>query len=217
MFCPECGKQTPEESMNFCPFCGHELRVVKEKIRIMNIENDGEVEDTLPKDHFKDNYNFRTNSGTFAHEMPMGWYKFLINFSLVFGAITNFITGIVYLVGGHYNVNGTNYSAAVYKAFPDLQGMDIFMAVCLFALGCYAIWIRYMLAEYKEGSPSHLIAMQIFSIIASIFYLVAVIGIIGEDMGSEVTSPATFSILVSVVMAIVNYFYFAKRQDLFVN
>ena len=220
MFCPDCGKQVPEDDMKFCPYCGRSLSFKSQMVKdtsngsYFNNVTDVNNDRSASSDHFSNSYEFNHTVRSYPTH-SMGWYKFLINFSLIFGPIGNFILGLAMMTGGHYTQDGENYSAAIYKAIPELQFGDIFLAIALFALGIYGLWIRSELAEYKSGSPSHLITMQILSAVAIFIYLIIVYSALGEKATSEMTTYTTSTLIGSVVMIIVNYIYFEKRADMF--
>lgn len=150
-------------------------------------------------------------------DMPMGWFKFLIYFSLFAGAVLNAITGIMAMTGAQYNMEREGMSELVYRMFDGLQAMDMIMGIGSIALAAFAIYTRMRLAGYYENGPKMLTVLYIAAMVVPVIYLVGVIAVVpGVENYINFTSQIS-SIAASVVMVVVNNIYFKKRAHLFVN
>lgn len=88
-FCNACGAKIENESVRFCPNCGAQI--------------DAPVTSSAPVEP--------------VVEYKMGWYKFLIYFSLFFGAFVNLARGFGYLTGSVYFVEANGVSADLVYSF----------------------------------------------------------------------------------------------------
>ncbi len=188
MYCPKCGAYNDDLAM-FCTQCGAALA-----------QNAGD-----------EPYQEQTP----AAPMPMGWYKFLIYFSLFASAVINVINGFTCLRGTHYG----DVADLVYAMFGGLKTVDLLMAVASFALAAFSIYVRFRLAQYRQDGPTMLTWLYVASIAVSILYIVGVAAVLpaevrGEVVSSSVSSAAP-SAVVAVVMIFVNRVYFKNRAHLF--
>ncbi len=187
MFCTKCGASLPEDAL-VCMECGTSVSDMK----------------TEPLEIPLDNLN-----------LPMKWYKFLIYFSLIAGAILNVFTGIQFLTGSLYEIAPGVSAEMVYDAFPGLKGVDMAMAFASFFTAAFGLYTRHRLATYRKDGPALLNAMYI--LIAAVQFLYAGALFIAEpslaadmDFSSLVTQ-----IVVAVVMVLINKKYFKRRAHLF--
>ncbi len=74
MFCPYCGAEV-KDGARFCVTCGNPVQ--------------SQPAQTM----------YAGNEGLIRPELPMKWYKFVINFSLWAGALLNIGNGIMALMG----------------------------------------------------------------------------------------------------------------------
>ena len=74
------------------------------------------------------------NSGD-LNDYPMKWHKFLIYFSLWFGALANVVSGLRYITGTVYGAD----SERVYSVFPSMKSIDLVMGVILICMAASLI------------------------------------------------------------------------------
>ena len=152
------------------------------------------------------------DTGNRAHFLslvyPMKWYKFLIYFALFAGAVTNVISALLTILGFFT-------ASAVYEMYPAALPYDICVAVIALALAALDLYTRHALVTYKKIGP---VLLCISYAIPAVHTAVAVIigSAITEGLISFGISQVS-GIVVSIVMVVVNYVYFKKRQDMFIN
>ena len=148
----------------------------------------------------------------------MKWFKFLIYFSLFFGAIINIIFGLNYLTGGIYFVqsNGVTTANFVYSFFGNgLKTLDMIFGILMVGVGVFSIYTRFRLSNYKINGPLCVYILYGVSPVLTLFYNIGVGAITGI---SGVVSVGSFaSIVVACVLIFANYRYFTKRKGFFVN
>ena len=188
MYCDRCGNIIPEGT-NTCSICGN---VMQSPVTGMNVP--------LQPIAF----------------VGMGWFKFLIYFSLIAGAVLNFLSALGFITGSIY-ASQSNYTVTadiVYAFYGNgLRIVDIARGASLIALGVFAIITRSKLAKYKKDGPRSLIGLYIYSVASVVIYLFACYLIIGELAIEDIA----VNLIVNIVMIVVNKIYFGKRKFLFVN
>ena len=192
MKCPKCGRDILDD-LAVCPYCDEELI---------------SFDKSIVHQECTEQTDFSKARGC-ALQPPMRWYKFLIKFALVAGAIFNILMAIPYAIGGY-----DGELTQMYDAFGALKALDIFYAIVLFLQAIFVFYIRERLAGYFINGPKLLIANYALSVtIAIIYYVVYVVIVSGAIDFSEIISRAFGGIL----MIILNKMYFKKRTYLFVN
>lgn len=188
MFCPKCGKQIDYET-KFCMDCGTEL-------------NSADSQQSQPP--------------VLQQELKMGWFKFLIYFSLFASAVLNLISGISFLTGSRYG--GKEDAELVYETFEKLKTLDMIMGVLCIILGVLALITRFRLAKFRKDGPLTLAILYIATSIVNIIYIISFVSIIPSFITEQMDFTSTItSIIVGIVMIFVNAIYFKKRKHLFVN
>ena len=168
-------------------------------------------------------------------QLGMKWYKALLVI-LWLSIISDFISGAMYFTGIIYQ----GYAEKVYDIMPSLLTLDRVSGVFCFAMVIFTFIVWLELKKYKKMAPKLVTIMYILNtvyLIAYTFILYSVIDSAGITIIygdkyiqgmyeyqeyldlSEVAFSASdlVSIIVSIVMTVVNYIYFHKRTDLFVN
>lgn len=206
MFCTNCGSQVGENAA-FCPNCGQSVA-----------PQPANQQPPQQPSYYQNIYQSEPQAVPAPQppvpEQPMNWFKFLIYFSLFAAAVLNLITGIRYLNGSDYGADAD----AVYRVFPDLQGLDTFMGLACIALAAVAIFARFALAGYKANGPKLLMALYIAVCAVDLIYIFAVQAILPEFVVELIDFSSLYSnAITSAVIAIINYNYFKKRKHLFVN
>ena len=151
-------------------------------------------------------------------QQGMKWYKFLIYFSLIFSAVLNLGSCILYFTGEVHNVGNSNHIDLewFYTFFKDLKARDVFMGVACLILVALAIITEIFLVKFKKAGPVLLYVTIIINIVTSIAYLIGTVVIIGNVAGQVEIQPSDItSIVTSIVMLILNIIYFNKRKHLF--
>ena len=154
----------------------------------------------------------------YSTEKPLGmaWYKFLIYFALIAGAILNIIYGINYITGGIYfsQTNGQVSAEDVYYYYGDgLRFVDILFGLFLIAFAVFGIVLRNRLSKYKPDAPKLVYIFYAVSAGGSLLYAILVAAITSTQIGAS----QVLSIITSIVFLILNVMYFRKREHLFVE
>ena len=148
--------------------------------------------------------------------LGMAWYKFLIYFALIAGAIINLIYSFNYISGGIYFVetNGEVSAEQVYAYYgTGLQVVDVFYGFFLIAFAILAFVLRHKLANYE---PDSLKFVKIFySLSAGVPFLYAIL--VAAITGQSLAVQAVTSAIVGLVFLLLNIKYFKKRAHLFVD
>ena len=148
--------------------------------------------------------------------LGMAWYKFLIYFSLIAGAIINLIYSFNYISGGIYFVetNGEVSAEQVYAYYgTGLQVIDVFYGFFLIGFAILAFVVRHKLANYE---PDSLKFIKIFySLSAGVPFLYAIL--VSAITGQSLAVQAVTSAIVGFVFLLLNIKYFKKRAHLFVD
>lgn len=220
MFCSNCGTQLPENSV-FCPNCGMRLTQTEDGMDYANSSmNWQQTAAPYGYDQQADGQNeyYQDNAQADKYRgYPMKWHKFLVYFSLWFSAFLNGLTGLASLSGAQYkmvNVEGKT----VYSLLPSLEPIDKFYGVFLLILAFFTILTAICLIKLKRGAPRWLIALYTVSLLGGVVYGGLVDNVL-RSHGSlgAVVSRSSSSMIISVVMITVNYIYYKKREELFVN
>lgn len=204
-YCTNCRQEIIDDNRNFCPQCGAELP----KVINSGTNNMGDFGDLLNKQD-----NMELNA-----QFPMKWYKFLIYFALFFSAFISFVTGIIYITGSIYNIQtgGQVTGEMVYYFYSSMKPVDVCYGLALLATAVFSIVTRMQLAKFKRTGPMCVYILYIAGVVISCMYAVGVSTAMQVDLGEVFSSNMIVSIVTSVVMVILNYIYFSKRQALFCN
>ena len=155
-----------------------------------------------------------------ANKYPMKWFKFLIYFALFAGALINVVYGLNYVNGNIYFVqsNGQVNAELIYGAHgSDLKTLDMIYGLLLVAIAAFGIFTRFMLSKYKKIGPMCVYVLYGAGVVVSLLYNVGLTLVTVLEF-SQIFTPSTIvSMVVSVLMVALNYTYFNKRKDLFVN
>jgi len=193
MYCKRCGKQF-SDTARFCPACGTEASGSNER----------------------GNPTLYTPSSTpTSEEQPQGmkWFKFVIYVQLFLSALLSLGTAIMYATGYQYT-SAQSSPDLIYGIFPELHTVDASFAVVYVALAIIAIAVRFRLSGYKRNAWKGYLAYLAAGVIAVIAYIIAASTIVGESMFDM---SMTSSLAANIVLIIVNFIYFNKRDHLFVN
>ncbi len=190
MYCPKCGSAN-ENTAQFCPHCGAALSQSTQQPNVVPQQNAPEQ----------------------APVLKMGWFKFLIYFSLFAGAILNIYTAISLLTGTAYG----DSKDLVYAVFEDLKTLDMIIGLASLALAALGIYTRFRLSGYRSNGPKLLQWTLMLSVLINVGYLVGLNVVVPEIAEELELSSFVSSITTSIVMIFVNNAYFKKRSHLFVK
>lgn len=186
----------------FCRFCGKEL---PEGARFCN--NCGRIADVMPLQQA-------------ARRRPMAWFKFIIYFQLFANAACNLIIAFMWITGLHYGESAELY----YETCPPLKVIDVIYGLSCIACAAGAIVVRQKLAHYKKNAPAWYIGFIVVSLtigqISSVAdYLAVTFASEGylEIKLAELLRNVVFVVAGICFLVPLNYVYFRKRKDLFVN
>ena len=146
-------------------------------------------------------------------QLPMKWFKFLINFALWASAVINAATGIINLTGTAYTLMGSD-PALVYRVYPAAKAVDVIYGLLLLVAAALAVYARFQLSGFKKRAPVYLYAVYGIVIAGNILYNAGV-GVITGNLSAIVSSFG--QCLGPVAFLALNYIYFDKRKHLFVN
>lgn len=213
-YCSKCGAQLGDE-IQFCHNCGSKVEAPAETYApVENVVYNAPIYGQQPPQN-----QFYTPAEPIVQH-PMKWYKFLIYFSLFFGALINFVFGFNYITGGIYFVqsNGEFSADMIYGFYGGgLKALDVIYGILMIALAVFGIYARSRLAKYKSNGPMCIYVLFWAGAGLTLLYNIALIAVTGLNSSEVFNAQVSGSIGVSVGMALGNYFYFKKRKDLFVN
>ena len=200
MICKFCNTDNAAEA-SFCVNCGAPIEKVAEVVQ-------------QPQENIQYTAPMQPQPAQPAQK-PMGWFNFLIFFSLFAGAVLNIITSISYLTGSVYENEITK--RAVYFTFPPLQALDIIYGILCIATAAFLVVTRFQLAGYKKIGPKMLIVCYSFNLIVPLVYVVIASMITGISFFELIEPRSITSMVTSIFMIVVNIVYFNNRKELFVK
>lgn len=213
-FCGNCGAQANDDQM-FCSYCGasfaENAQAIQQPVAQPVIPDPTAVQpiaqSVIPDPTAAQPAN--------PAQRSMKWFKFLINFALVAGAVLNILYGINYITGGVYfaQSNGTVSADRVYSVYAGMKTVDVVYGLLLLALAAFSIYTRFRLSKFRKNGPMCLCMVYAIGAATTLIYAVSVLAVTGVDSMSQ----NIVSILVSVAFALGNYKYFYQRKDLFIN
>ena len=143
----------------------------------------------------------------------MKWFKFIIYVQLFFNAVIFVIQGIQYITGGIYGV-AAPFVYALYGQ--GLKLLDMLFGVVCIVFAVAAIWLRMRLAGFKKKAPLYYLLYIGIQGVVSVGYSLAVAAITNQfTIGTF--APLLGTIFGSLMSLVINYLYFDKRKELFVN
>lgn len=186
----------------FCRFCGKEL---PEGARFCN--NCGRIVDVIPLQQS-------------VRRRPMAWFKFIIYFQLFANAAGNLIIAFMWITGLHYGESAGLY----YEVCAPLKAIDMIYGLICIACAVGAIVVRQKLAHYKKNAPvwyiSFIVVTLILGLISSTAVYLAVTFASEGYLEIKLAELMRYAVIVIAAVCFhtpLNYVYFIKRKDLFVN
>ena len=140
---------------------------------------------------------------------PMKWYKFAVYFQLFAFAVLNVVQGMTHLVGP---VFGYGTALEVIEKYPNIEIVEIIMAVLGFVLAILCLVDRQLLWHYKVLGPKlYLLVMGACGIYHFIYSALASI-VIGLPIFTQYDIGGAISTIIIVILC---RNYFKERADLF--
>ena len=153
----------------------------------------------------------------------MKWFKFIVYFALIAGAILNVIAGLVYMSGNIWSLSagggqmGEWVKAFIYEMAPGVRVVDILFGIGCIISGVLCFMARQKLAAFKIGAPSFflkaIVINGVIGVVGCILYYVQ----IGPEYGSSMLSSAISSAVGTVIWYFIHKSYMDHRADLFTN
>ncbi len=210
-FCSKCGTQIESADQQFCTNCG--AKVEKQVETSTPVVNSAPVYEQQP---VQNQYTVPTLNPVAQH--PMKWFKFLIYFALFFGAFINFVFGFNYITGGIYfsQTNGQVTAEMVYGTYgAGLKVLDVIQGILMIAIAAFGVYTRFRLSKYRTNAPLCVYVLYGAGAALTLLYNIALLVVTGLNQLTSVSSIT--SLVVTVGFILLNYAYFTKRKDLFVN
>ncbi len=164
---------------------------------------------TIVSKQFKLNPPAIKQSTTFQ-KYNMKWYKFIVYFALFFSAAVNLISAIMCF-------SGFSQTNMLYHEYPAFIAMDMIYGLLLIGISVFALVTRNDLYFMKKRGPKLLCVFYAINAVMNLLYIV-IASIILKN--TELLSKSIWliiSILGSALMIVLNWIYFNKRKDIFVE
>ena len=231
--CTTCGYKDTI-SLDVCPKCGaynykqlaSTTKFKESKPIAATTSSEPNIDDMSPREaaeylvalQMNESHPPQSSATNTAIVQPIGmaWYKFLIYFGLIAGAILNLLYGFNYISGGIYFVetNGEVSAEQVYAYYgTGLKVVDVLCGFFLIAFAILAFVVRHKLANYEPDSLKFVKIFYSLSAGVSFLYAILVSAITGQTLAVQAVTSA----IVGLVFLLLNVKYFNKRAHLFVD
>lgn len=207
MYCRFCGREIPE-SGRFCPNCGKEADI--EEISQAGESQKGEPAERMPAAVPMD----------LAKNYHMAWFKFIIYFQLFANAVVMIYNAAAGIFGLAYGDD----AGFIYAVCPMLKAVDVIYGVICLAFAVTAVLIRQRLAHYRKDAPVQYLGYVGVVMALALIYTFAVLAALGtvsasvmEAGASRIAGNVLGTVIGAAVYLPLNYVYFKKRKELFVN
>ena len=202
MFCRFCGKEI-QDGGSFCVNCGKEAGYQEAQE-----PQDSQSPADLPVQMAP------------ASNYHLAWFKFIIYFQL-------FANAVVMVYNGVNNIFTLSYGSDadfVYASCPMLKIVDVTYGIVCLGFAVTAILIRQRLAHYKKNAPIQYLGYVGAGMAAGLIYTFAIVAAMGtvssyamEAAVSNVIGSVLGTLIGAAVFFPLNYIYFKKRRELFIN
>ncbi|MBQ9047378.1 MAG: zinc-ribbon domain-containing protein [Solobacterium sp.] len=135
--------------------------------------------------------------GYVVKPIGMKWYKFLIWFALIFGALMSLVAAYRYI---------TDPGGVIEKVY----------GVCLIGLAVLAIAAEISLVRYERKGPKLYLTLLILYGVLNVFYNLCeayTTGVFSRDTTMDIVG----TVIATVIMLMLNKIYFDKRRHLFIR
>lgn len=140
-------------------------------------------------------------------QRPMKWYKFIIYFQLFASALMYLFSGGSYLLELKGNGLESLLWGTKWKVLCGIMaGMSFVIMACM-------LYTRHCLTMYKKGAPVKYLCCLGLTLLYAMFNIWAYAFVTGQF---SFDGMDLLTLLEAVVMIVLNYIYFKKREYLFV-
>lgn len=229
--CPNCNAQITKECA-FCPHCGISLaafqtangsgaripawkRVEMEKAAQEEAQVNGSEQSKIVANqpmYEQQSYTYVPPQPELP-DKPMKWYKFIIYFQLIAGAVVNSINALNYLLGSATDLIPYMPNRTLYAFYSGLQAADVLYGLAIIGLVIFALIVRSGLRNFKATAPNSYLAYLVCTALFPFFYSFMVMSAVPEYALDY--SKVIGQIISHGIIILLNYIYFKKREHLF--
>ena len=155
-----------------------------------------------------------------AKNYRMAWFKFIIYFQL----FANAVVMVLNAASGIFGLAYGDSAGIIYAVCPMLKAVDVTYGILCLAFAVTAVLIRQRLAHYRKNAPVLYLSFVGVVMASGLIYTFAALAALGTISASVMETGAAgiaANVLGAVVGAAVffplNYVYFNKRKELFIN
>lgn len=233
MFCRFCGKEIPEGG-RFCVNCGKAIEA--EDTSRAGAQTDapqpGGQQAYTSQSGGQQAYTSQPDGQQMytppvppvqvnpAQNYHMAWFKFIIYFQL----FANMAIMLYNAVHGFFGIAYGDDAALIYAVCPALKVVDVVYGIICLAFIAGAFFVRQSLAHYKRNAPALYIGFIAVVMVSGLLYTFAGIAALGavssyavEAAMSDVVGSVLGTLIGAAIFIPLNYVYFKKRKELFIN
>lgn len=154
-------------------------------------------------------------------DMPMKWYKFVVNFQLPLSILYYVFLLYRYISGSVYG--GADVANNIYALAPALRMINYYLdavnAITLVGAVIVMIWMK----RFKTNAWKYYIGLLVGNAAAVVLYLIIYCIVIQTNANftnsslTQYVITITNTIWTTGLMGVINYIYFKKRDHLFTN
>lgn len=154
-------------------------------------------------------------------DMPMKWYKFVVNFQLPLSLLYYVFLLYRYISGSVYG--GADVANNIYALAPALRRINYYLdavnAITLVGAVIVMIWMK----RFKTNAWKYYIGLLVGNAVAVVLYLIMYCIVIQTNANFTNSSLTQYVITINNtiwttgLMGVINYIYFKKRDHLFTN
>ncbi len=155
-----------------------------------------------------------------AQNYRMAWFKFIIYFQL----FANMAIMLYNALHGFFGITYGDDAALIYAVCPGLKAVDVIYGIICLVFIAGAVFIRQSLAHYKKNAPVMYILFIAVVQVAGLIYTFASLIVINmsvpyavESGIADVAANILGIVLGMAIFIPLNYVYFKKRKELFIN
>lgn len=220
MFCRFCGNEIPEGGQ-FCANCG-------KAVEAEAASQPDAQQASAPQPETQQSYNSQPGGQqpypqvqvNPVQNRPMAWFKFIIYFQL----FANMVIMVYNALHGFLGIAYGDDAALIYAFYPGLKAVDVIYGLICIALIVGAFIVRQRLAHYKKNAPMQYILFVAAVLVMGLLHTIAGVAVIsaavpyaaGAGM-ADVAGNILGTVIGAAIFIPVNYIYFNKRKELFVN
>lgn len=212
MLCPKCGASLQENS-RFCSACGVPLNSIDSETSAgldlrphVEGQEGGQTEGAPLNDQ---DAPVTPRQTVTPADVPMKWFKFIINFQLILSALSFLIDGLNLMTGAYYGVEDASYLFAYY---PGLKAFSSVAGLLSLALAVFAVYTRFRLAHFRANGPTLYYLYDLLQLGLDFILWVSLSSITRMQIPFKWTN-----VVIPLSALLINYVYFTKRSFLFIN